>query len=509
MTRAEQHDLSAQGHPHLVLDGDYSDPDVIRVGDTYWMITSTIHCSPGMAVLRSPDLRSWRHVGHCIPDLRVLGPAYEHVTMGSRFGRGVYAGSLRFHDGRFWMHFTTLDEGIFVTTAKDPAGPWTRPRCLSTEPMWDDPCPLWDDDGRAWLVASNPGPSRWFSYLIPMAWDGLSIDLDRRVVLDDRHTSEGNKVYVHEGRYYVLHNEVHSHGDRLAVILRSERIEGPWEKRVLLRGLGPDRAREPNQGALVERPDGSWVFVTQHGRGGYPDGRPVSVLPVAWEDGWPVVWGAEGPGLLRWEVSVRADVGSIPGLEGLQRDDDFSTDRLGPQWEWTNAPLDDHWSLTSRPGWLRLHAAPSARGDGLVTAANLLSQRISARPGVTSVLLDATGLAEGASAGLCHYSTRRPVGIGVHRQDGRLRIGITDGAETAYGDQVPVEVQLRSDVDERDYATFSYRAVGEAFVPLGDSYRLEWSSYRGSRIGLFALSQRVDAGLADFSAFRYGVTQKG
>jgi beta-xylosidase len=105
--------------------------------------------------------------------------------MGSRFGRGVYAGSLRFHDGRYWMHFTTLDEGIFVTTTEDPAGKWSEPVCLSPEPMWDDPRPLWDADGSAWLVASNPGPSRWFSYLIPMAPDGLSIDLHRREVLDD------------------------------------------------------------------------------------------------------------------------------------------------------------------------------------------------------------------------------------------------------------------------------------------------------------------------------------
>jgi beta-xylosidase len=115
-----------------------------------------------MVLLSSADLRSWRHVGHCIPDLRVLGPAYEHRNMGSRFGRGVYAGSLRFHDGRYWMHFTTLDEGIFVTTAEDPAGKWSEPVCLSPEPVWDDPCPLWDADGSAWLVASNPGPSRWF-----------------------------------------------------------------------------------------------------------------------------------------------------------------------------------------------------------------------------------------------------------------------------------------------------------------------------------------------------------
>ncbi len=481
----------------LVLDGDYSDPDVIRVDDTYWMITSTIHCSPGMAVLSSTDLRHWRHVGHCIPDLRVLGPAYEHAAMGSRFGRGVYAGSLRFHDGRYWVHFTTVDEGIFVTTAEHPAGPWTEPLMLSDEKMWDDPCPLWDTDGTAWLVASNPGPARWFSYLIPMSPDGRSIAMDRRQIIDATQTSEGNKIFSRQGTYYVLHNEVHSHGDRLAVIMRSTSIHGPWQKRTLLRGLGPDRSREPNQGALVDHPDGTWSFVTHHGRGGYADGRPVSVLPVSWEEGWPVVLTPSGPGLLSW-----GDL-DVSGLGSVQRDDSFASGSLAPQWEWTNAPLDDHWSLTECPGALRLRARPSARGDGLATAANLLTQRTSARPGWARVVVEAAGLTEGASAGLCHYSTHNPVGIGVHRTAGVLRVGITVGADTSLGPEVPDRMVLRTDVGAADHATFSYSPDGDAFVPLGDSYRLEWSSYRGSRLGLFAYNELADAGVADFREFRY------
>lgn len=482
----------------LVLDGDYSDPDVIRVGEDFWMITSTIHVSPGMAVLTSRDLRSWRHVGHCIPDLRVLGPAYDHQNMGSRFSRGVYAGSLRFHGGVYWMHFSTLDEGIFVTTAEHPAGPWSTPLLLSAEQMWDDPCPLWDSDGRAWLVASNPGPERWFSYLIPMAWDGRSVDMERREVLDDWHTSEGNKIYRRGDWYYVLHNEVWAPGDRLAVIMRSDSIHGPWEKRVLLRGLGPDRAREPNQGALVDHADGRWSLVTHHGRGGYPEGRPVSVLPVAWEDGWPVVEGSSGAGVLDWPSAPA----STPAL---QRDDDFTAAEPAPQWEWTNAPVDDHWSLAARPGHLRLHACPSARGDGLRTAANLLSQRVSARPGQASVLLDAAGLAEGAVAGLCHYSTSQPVGIGVLRRGDELFVAVVEGTATSVWTGVPTALHLRSDIDAHSFATFSFSVDGETFLPLGDSYRLVWSSYRGSRIGLFALNEEADAGWADFSEFRYRV----
>ena len=137
-----------------VLAGDYSDPDVIRVGEDYWMITSTFQYSPGMAVLHSRDLISWRHVGACVPDVTALGPAYRWDRM-ERYNIGIYAGSLRHHDGRYWVHFTTLDEGIFVTTADHPTGPWSPLHRLTDQTGWDDPCPLWDEDGRAWLVASS------------------------------------------------------------------------------------------------------------------------------------------------------------------------------------------------------------------------------------------------------------------------------------------------------------------------------------------------------------------
>ncbi|TCM50470.1 glycosyl hydrolase family 43 [Kribbella sp. VKM Ac-2568] len=124
------------------------------------MITSTFQYSPGMAILHSRDLVSWRHVGAAVPDIGVLGPEYRSDRM-ERYNVGIYAGSLRHHRGRYWLHFTTLDEGIFVTTAEHPAGPWSHLHRLSDETGWEDPCPLWDEDGRAWLVASSPGRGAW------------------------------------------------------------------------------------------------------------------------------------------------------------------------------------------------------------------------------------------------------------------------------------------------------------------------------------------------------------
>lgn len=478
----------------LVLDGDYSDPDVIRVDDTYWMITSTIHCSPGMAVLRSGDLRVFEHVGHCIPDLTLLGPSYAHAGMGSRFGRGVYAGSIRFHAGHFWVHFTTLDEGIFVITADHPAGPWSTPLRLTDETMWDDPCPLWTSDGESWLVASRPGPEKWFTHLIPMAPDGLSIDLAGAVVLDEWHTSEGNKIYAIDGSVFVLHNEVRAPGHRLAVIMRASSVHGPWEKRILWEGQGLDRDREPNQGALVDHADGSWSFVTHHGRCGYPEGRPVSVYPLRWEDGWPVVVGQTVT-----PQSAGAGVGSPSPA-----DDQFTHSELGPVWEWTNAPVGTHWTLTERPGHLRLRGHPSARADGLVTAANLCTQRLRSAAGSARVTVDASALLEGTVSGLCVYSTTEPVGIGVCRRDGALWAVLIEGARLTYGvGLVESVVELRVDLDDRGFASFATRTGSGVHTPLGDSYPARFAHYRGARLGLFCLGQTTMSGHADFIDFRY------
>ncbi|WP_170284728.1 glycoside hydrolase 43 family protein [Kribbella amoyensis] len=504
-----------------VLPGDYSDPDVIRVGDDYWMITSTFQYSPGMAVLHSRDLISWRHVGAVLPDVSELGPAYRWNRM-ERYNLGIYAGSLRFHAGRYWVHFTTLDEGIFVTTAEHPAGPWTPLHCLSDEAGWDDPCPLWDNDGRAWLVASSPGHGRWITQLIPMSPDGRSIDLAARTVIDDFHTSEGNKIHRIDGRYYVLHNEVRGDGNRVLVIMRAEALTGPWEKRLLLQGEGPDREREPNQGALVDHPDGSWSLVTHHGRGGYAEGRPISVLPVEWKDGWPVVNPAD-PGRMLWraELPVLADraadhepggrgpvEGSLelaPELESapeLALDEDFDGEVLGPEWEWNHAPRPGSWEIADG---LVLRASRPLRPGELRAIPSTLTRRMLGTNGSTATVRVGTDrLGDGQSAGLgmlCRDSSS----ITVCR-DGDVLGLATSGEHDATGPTIDVgPVWLRLVIDARGYVTYAFSLDGETYQPVGNTDSVSWSDYRGARIALFSTGPADDVGAARFDGFRYRV----
>jgi len=184
-------DLGDGTYRNPILAGDYSDPDVIRVGEDYYLITSTFQYSPGMALLHSRDLVNWQFIGHCVPDLTQIGPELNWDRM-NRYDRGIYAGALRHHEGRFWVYFTTLDEGVFVTTAEKPEGPWTPVHRLwdgkgltRAEPNlgWDDPCPFWDTDGQAYLLLSNP-VEQWHTYLFPMSWDGLTLDVQGAIDLD-------------------------------------------------------------------------------------------------------------------------------------------------------------------------------------------------------------------------------------------------------------------------------------------------------------------------------------
>ncbi|MGY4773448.1 family 43 glycosylhydrolase [Kribbella sp. CWNU-51] len=481
-----------------VLPGDYSDPDVIRVGDDYWMVSSTFQYSPGMAVLHSRDLVSWRHVGAAVPDVAVLGPEYRWDRMG-RYNLGIYAGSLRHHLGRYWLHFTTLGEGIFVTTAEHPAGSWSPLHRLSDETGWDDPCPLWDDDGRAWLVASSPGRGAWVTWLIPMSPDGRSIDLASKTVIDDWHTSEGNKIYKLDGQYFVLHNEVRGDGNRVLVIMRAASLNGPWDKRLLLQGLGADREREPNQGALVDHPDGSWSLVTHHGRGGYADGRPVSVLPVRWIDGWPVAGDADAPGRMTWHA--RSPVSTTPPVD-LALDDDFGADGLAPDWEWNHAPRPGSWVLADG---LVLHGSRSLRPHDLRAVPSTLTRRLLGTAGATAaVRLHTDDFADHQTAGL-GVLCRRSSAITLTRDGDRFRVA-TMGDTDATGPSVetgPIWLQLT--VDGRDYVTYSYSLDGTTFDPLGNTDVASWSDYRGARIALFSTARTDNAGAARFDSFRYRI----
>jgi len=189
-----------------VLPGDYSDIDCIRVGSDYYAISSTFQYSPGMVILRSKDLVNWSIVGHAVDDVSQIGPNLNWDRM-NRYGRGIWAGAIRYRAGKFWIYFGTPEEGYFMTTAKDPAGPWEPLHQMTKEGGWDDCCPFWDDDGQGYFVATHfkDGYKTW---LYKLTADGRDLVPEPRVLINEGAGREANKLYKINGTYYHLYSEV-------------------------------------------------------------------------------------------------------------------------------------------------------------------------------------------------------------------------------------------------------------------------------------------------------------
>ena len=485
-----------------VLPADFSDLDAIRVGDDFYAISSTMQYSPGMAVLHSNDLVSWQILGHVVPDLTALDPELGAGRM-NRDGRGIWAGSIRFHDGRFWVYFGTPDGGIYMATASHPEGPWSSPKAVIAGRGWDDPCPFWDDDGKGYLVTTRTDADRdgqkYRIHLFSMnpAGDGIVEGSDR--VIHQSRGSEANKLYKIAGVYLHYFSEVKPEG-RVAMMDRAKSLQGPWEVRQLNHVHGMVD-KEPNQGGLIQLKDGSWWFLTHQGRGDW-EGRAGVLLPVTWLGGWPII-GRPGPdsiGEMVWGGSKPLRSKSASAFFGS---DSLRERSLLPQWEWRYQPQHGAWSLTGKG--LRLQALlPTSGKSGFAGVRDVITQRAvrSAKAQVT-VKLDLTGLTEGQEAGLAHFA-KSDCRLAAVQTQGIRKLSRTDQPGSTVGPVLTAaNVWLRSTWGVQGVASFSYSFDGKTFTEIGEPCRLTWGSYRGDRVGLYTWNSAGDRGYAEFSDFRY------
>lgn len=510
LTAQPSHDASTRGHwgdqgdntfVNPVLPGDFSDLDAIRVGKDFFAISSTMQYSPGMGVLQSSDLVNWRIVGHVVDDLGAMDSEFGWRKMNGA-GRGIWAGSIRFHAGLFRVYFGTPDGGIYVSTAREGKGPWSSPKLVIAERGWDDPCPFWDDDGTGYLVATRFAPDRdgqkYRIHLFAMDGDGSGVRPGSDRVLYQSKGSEANKMYKVAGMYLHYFSEVRPEG-RVAMMERSRSLAGPWEVRQL-NHVHPAIDKEPNQGGLIQLEDGRWWFLTHQGTGDW-EGRAGVLLPVTWLDGWPIPGkpGADGMGEMVWGETKPIRSSS---LNGIFASDDFGGSSLQPVWEWRYQPRADYWLLTGHA--LRLNAFGALPGRGFDGVRNVLTQR-SARAvrAQVTVKVDLNGFRDGQEAGLAHFA-KTDARIAVVQKEGLRSLVRFDGEGRLLGANVSGKtVWLRSAWDVAGLAKFSYSLDGERYVELGSPYQLTWGSYRGDRVGLYTVGEA--GGYADFSEFRYEV----
>ncbi len=459
-----------------ILPADYSDPDVIRVGEDFYLVASDFHFV-GIQVLHSRDLVNWRILGQVFNRLP-MHPKYDAMQ---GYGQGTWAPSLRFHDGLFYLYVCTPHDGLFRWTARNPAGPWSEMVTIKTVDKWEDPCPFWDDDGQAYLVHSLHGAGPLI--LHKMSADGREL-LDNGVEIYHGPVAEGPKFYKRHNWYYISLPEggVETGGQ---TVLRSRNIYGPYERKVVL----PDGS--PHQGGIVELDNGESWFIGFKSTGFL--GRVCHLQPVHWgDDDWPV-FGDNGRPVSQWKKPA---ISPADPVQHPQTSDDFSARQLSPQWQWNHNPWGEFWFLTPRPGWLRLRGQPAAE---LMLAKNTLTQKLWDQAGTITVKLDPRKLSDGQRAGFAFMSGKVFNAVGVVREAGVSKIY----CDQANGPDFSGEVIWLRGVYEGDTAHFSFSTDGANFQAIGAAVTLKFSQWKGARAAIFCYGE--GGGVADFDEFNYRV----
>ncbi len=503
-----------------ILNADYPDVDIERMGDRYYMITSTNHYAPGMLLLESRDLVNWRTIGHVFDKLD-WDPKYNNDRMeGYRFG--VWAGDLARHDGRWYCYFIDFTLGLYVSTAKEITGPWTPAKLMLAKDQWTDPAVFWDEEERQAYLICNFGKDHGRKdkpgneiRMFKMSWDGLSLQ-DKGKPIYYGTGAEAAKIYKIKGTYYIFLAQWID-GDRKQLVLRGPTLYGPFERKIVME-RAPDASRSVSQGALVQVPDGSWWLthqLVQHrggAKGGHAgrtteqsfEGRSQWLVPVTWKDGWPIPGDdPDGNGIHNTVLRARMPVAGGT-IEAPRTDDDFDTPRLGPQWEWNHNPRDDHWSLTERPGWLRLRASKPAGKGGFWNAANTISQRLMGKGrGTVTARVDISGMQPGQLAGFCRHSGQYVL-LGIHVEaDGTRRLIFDNNGKSKKGPVVEADVIYYRSANDGANATCSYGFDGKTWKPFGGPFRLKFGRWRGDRPGFACWNDSGKGGHIDIDWFRY------
>ncbi len=487
-----------------VLFADYSDPDVVRVGDDFYMTASSFGQFPALPILYSRDLVGWRLVGHAIQ--RFPDAAFDSV----QHGNGVWAPSIRHHDGWFWIFWGDPDRGIYRVRARDPRGPWEAPVLLHAAKGWIDPAPLWDEDGSAYLVhafARSRSGIKHILHVNRMSPDGTRLLDEGRLVFGDsvRHpTMEGPKLYKRNGWYYIF-APAGGVPTGWQTVLRSRNVYGPYEDRIVL-AQGSTPVNGPHQGAWVETEQGEdWFFHFQD-RGPY--GRIVHLQPMVWKDDWPVMGrDADGDGTGEPVAAFRLPRVARRSPAAAPATSDEFDGGLGLQWQWQANPRAEWASVTG--GSLRLHAQPAPAN--LWPVPSLLTQKIPAEELSATTRIDFQGRVAGERAGLLvmgldyAYLALARTADGVEIVQGRAANAHQGTAESTV--RVPGSAAyLRVTMTAGALCRFSYSRDGVRFTEIGEPFQAREGRWIGAKLGLFATrpAGSAEGGYADFDYFRIG-----
>ena len=372
-----------------VINADYSDPDICRVGDDFYMTSSSFNCFPGLQILHSTDLVNWEIIGAALTDYP--GPGWsdkrQWETLGQRLdtpdspppgpqewrtvpqhGNGVWAPAIRYYNGEFYIYCGDPDRGIFMVKTSDPRGRWDDPVWVVKAKGFIDPCPLWDEDGKAYLshgCAGSRAGLKSVLFVAPMSPDGTCLIGPSRIVYDGHETQptiEGTKFYKHNGNYYIF-SPAGGVSTGWQVVLKASSPWGPYQERVVM-AQGKSMTNGPHQGAWVDTPAGEHWFLHFQDKDAY--GRVVHLQPMEWTaEGWPVIGlDKDGDGVGEPVDEYRKPALKSSGVFQPAEDDDFTSVELGLQWQWHGVPS---------PYWYYLDAGARETGTNGIGAMRLYS----------------------------------------------------------------------------------------------------------------------------------------
>ena len=495
-----------------ILHADYSDPDAIRVGDDFYLVASSFNAAPGLPVLHSKDLVNWTIIGHVFR----RQPPYD-VFNKPQHGGGAWAPSIRYHEGEFYIFYPDPDRGIYMVKARDAAGPWSEPLLVKEVRGWEDPCPLWDADGSAYLVSAMVASRSGIKSILVvsrMSTDGTRL-LDDGVLVFDGHdknpTVEGPKFYRRGGYYYIF---APAGGVETGwqLVLRSKNIYGPYEARVAL-AQGATAINGPHQGAWVETQTGESWFIHFQDKGPY--GRVVHLQPMKWVNDWPVIGvDPDGDGTGEPVLTYRKpNVGRTWPVTTPPDSDEFDENGFGPQWQWQANPQ-PNWALPAGGlGFLRMFNEPLPEDfRNFWDVPNLLLQKFPAPEFTVTTKVTFTPRADDEETGLIVMGQdyaylslkKRPEGLFISQTVCKDAESHAKGREGAGRSVKGNTFYLRVKVSKGAVCEFGYSTDGANFSPVGEPFTARQGKWVGAKVGLFAVGngKAREYGYADFDWFR-------
>lgn len=518
-------DLGNGRYRNPVINADYSDPDVVATGSDFWMTASSFCNVPGLPVLHSTDLVNWEIVNHALPELP--SPAFDVPA----HGKGVWAPSIRYHNGEYYIFWGDPDTGAYMVKTRDPRGEWSKPVLLWEGKGIIDTCPLWDDDGKAYLVNAWAKSRSGFNSMVTvteMKPDATGVTGSPVMVYDGmpdgNHTIEGPKFYKRNGYYYIF-APAGGVEQGWQVVLRSRSPFGPYEARTVMTE-GKSGINGPHQGAWVTTDAGEDWFVNFQDKGAI--GRVMHLNPMEWRGDWPVIGvDKDGDGCgepvseYRKPRTLKASANVNPA-----ESDDFGSIRLGEQWDWF-ANYRPEFGFASPSGYFRLYGHNTAAGEeafvNLRQVPNLLTQKIPNDTFTATAEVTVSGSADGQQAGIVimgrDYSRMAVEKAGdkfiikqIECKDADLgkgeresvvatlpasRLNCDGPAATS-----DIDLWMRVKVGKDGMARFYYSTDGKRFVASGKPFKVRQGHWIGARVGFAALQHGKDRGWMDIRSFR-------